>query len=175
MSSFVEIARRAKVEHDARLELARAHAAHERARQDQAFGKAMAALGADIVPALQRARLELATDDLDLVIEDNFETFPRPAAAEVSIKIVGPAIRAAHAGRVKPESVQAFFLHDGEGLSFGMGKRRGRVTDAMRPVLGEPIAVIEHAIAQVAASYFSDIEATMRAALAEPAGSVLSE
>ncbi len=167
MTKFVEIARRAKQEHDARLALARAQAAAEQRRREEAFVKAVAALRAEVAPTLRRAQAELASDELALVIEDNFSARGLGAVAEVSIRIVGEAIPATHAGRVKPESVQAFFSHDGETLSFGMATRRGRLAEAMRPVTGGVGEAIEYAIAQVSASYYSDIEATLRASFAE--------
>ena len=43
-----------------------------------------------------------------------------------------------------------------------MGRRGAQLADNVRPVLGEPTSVIEHAIAQAAASYFADIEAAAR-------------
>ncbi|HEY5008471.1 MAG TPA: hypothetical protein VII42_10725 [Caulobacteraceae bacterium] len=162
MSAFIEIARRAKRDHEARLELAKAHAQHERLLREQAFAKAVAALRANIVPVLHKARAELASDGIPLVIEDNFHTCTHGRAAEVSIRIVGPEIPSRHSGRVTPESAPAFFSHDGATLSFAMGRRGAQLADNVRPVLGEPSSVIEHAIAQAAASYFADIEAAAR-------------
>jgi hypothetical protein len=162
MSAFVEIARRAKRDHEARLELARAHAQHERLLREQAFAKAVAALRANIVPVLHKAKAELARDGIPLVIEDNFHSCAHGRAAEVSIRIVGPEIPSRHSGRVTPESAPAFFSHDGAQLSFAMGRRGAQLADNVRPVLGEPSSVIEHAIAQAAASYFADIEAAAR-------------
>jgi hypothetical protein len=60
---------------------------------------------------------------------------------------------------VTPQSVPAFFSHDGSTLSFGMGRRGGLLAENLRPVLGDPGEVIEDAIAQAASSYFGDIEA----------------
>ena len=162
MSAFIEIARRAKRDHEARLDLAKAHAEHERLLRERAFAKAVAALRATIVPVLHNARAELATDGIPLVIEDNFHTCAHGRAAEVSIRIVGPAIPSRHSGRITPESAPAFFSHDGATLSFAMGRRGAQLADNVRPVLGEPTSVIEHAIAQAAASYFADIEAAAR-------------
>jgi hypothetical protein len=162
MSAFIEIARRAKRDHEARLDLARAHAQHERLLREQAFAKAVAALRATVVPVLHKARAELATDGIPLVIEDNFHTCAHGRAAEVSIRIVGPEIPSRHSGRVTPESAPAFFSHDGAQLSFAMGRRGAQLADNVRPVLGEPNSVIEHAISQAAASYFADIEAAAR-------------
>jgi hypothetical protein len=167
MSAFIEIARRAKRDHEARLDLARVHAQHERLLREQAFAKAVAALRTTVVPVLHSAQAELATDGIPLVIEDNFHSCAHGRAAEVSIRIVGPEIPSRHSGRVTPESAPAFFSHDGATLSFAMGRRGAQLADNVRPVLGEPTAVIEHAIAQAAASYFADIEATARP---EPAG-----
>jgi hypothetical protein len=167
LSAFIEIARRAKRDHEARLDLARVQAHRERLLREQAFAKAVAALRATIVPVLQKAQAELATDGIPLVIEDNFHTCAPGRAAEVWIRIVGPAIPSRHSGRVMPESAPAFFSHDGSTLSFAMGRRGAQLADNFRPVLGDPEAVIEHAVAQAAASYFADIEATARP---EPAG-----
>ena len=164
MTAFIEIARRAKRDHDARLDLAKAHAEHERLVRERAFAKAVAALQAAILPVLHRARAELAVDGMPLVIEDNFRTPAQDRAAEVSIRIVGPEIPSRHSGRVMPESAPAFFSHDGSTLSFAMGKRGAQLAENVRPVLDAPTAVIEHAIAQVAASYFADIEAAARPA-----------
>jgi hypothetical protein len=168
MSAFIEIARRAKRDHEARLDLARAHAEHERLLRERTFAKAVAALQASIVPVLQRARAELAIDGLPLVIEDNFRSQAHGRAAEVSIRIVGPDIPSRHSGRVTPESAPAFFSHDGSTLSFAMGRRGAQLADNVRPVLGDPTAAIEHAIAQAAASYFADIEAAARPAASAP-------
>jgi hypothetical protein len=167
MSAFIEIARRAKRDHEARLDLARINAQRERLLREQAFAKAVAALRANIVPVLHKARAELASDGIPLVIEDNFHTCTHGRAAEVSIRIVGPEIPSRHSGRVTPESAPAFFSHDGATLSFAMGRRGAQLADNVRPVLGEPTSVIEHAIAQAAASYFADIEAAARP---EPTG-----
>src|ERR1700677_680588 len=84
--------------------------------------------------------------------------------SEVSIRIVGPEIPSRHSGRVTPESAPAFFSHDGTTLSFAMGRRGAQLAENVRPVLGEPTAAIEHAIAQMAASYFADIEAAAKPA-----------
>jgi hypothetical protein len=111
---------------------------------------------------LHKAKAELASDGIPLVIEDNFHTCAHGRAAEVSIRIVGPEIPSRHSGRVTPESAPAFFSHDGAQLSFAMGRRGAQLADNVRPVLGEPSSVIEHAIAQAAASYFADIEAAAR-------------
>jgi hypothetical protein len=162
MTAFIEIARRAKRDHEARLDLAKAHAEHERLLRERAFAKAVAALQAGLVPILHRARAELATDGMPLIIEDNFRSPAHGRAAEVSIRIVGPEIPSRHSGRVTPESAPAFFSHDGTTLSFAMGRRGAALAENVRPVLGEPTAAIEHAIAQMAASYFADIEAAAR-------------
>ena len=162
MSAFIEIARRAKRDHEARLDLAKAHAEHERLQRERTFAKAVAALRATILPILHKARAELATDGMPLLIEDNFLGCAPGRAAEVSIRIVGPDIPSRHSGRVTPESAPAFFSHDGSTLSFAMGRRGAQLAENFRPVLDEPTAVIEHAIAQAAASYFADIEAAAR-------------
>jgi hypothetical protein len=162
MTVFIDIARRAKRDHEARLDLAKAHAEHDRLLRERTFAKAVAALQATIVPILHSARAELATDGIPLMIEDNFGSCAHGRAAEVSIRIVGPEIPSRHSGRVRPESAPAFFSHDGATLSFAMGRRGAQLADNVRPVLGEPTSVIEHAIAQAAASYFADIEAAAR-------------
>jgi len=164
MTAFIEIARRVKRDHEARLDMAKAHAEHERLLRERGFTKAVAALQASVVPVLQRARAELATDGIPLVVEDNFRSPAQGRAAEVSIRIVGPDIPSRHSGRVTPESVPAFFSHDGTTLSFAMGRRGAQLAENVRPVLGEPTAAIEHAIAQMAASYFADIEAAAKPA-----------
>jgi hypothetical protein len=169
MTDFLEIARRTKREHEARLELARTHAEHERRLQEQVLTNAVSALQVAILPTLHRARAELARDELCLVIEDNFTSAPRAATAEVSIRIVGAEVPSAHAGRVKPESVPAFFSHDGSTLAFGLGKRRGQLAEYLRPVVGEPASVIEYAVAQLAASYFVEIEAMLQQSAPERA------
>jgi hypothetical protein len=162
MTAFIEIARRAKRDHEARLDLAKAHAEHDRLLRERAFATAVAVLQASLMPILHRARAELATDGMPLVIEDNFRSPAQGRAAEVSIRIVGPEIPSRHSGRVTPESAPAFFSHDGTTLSFAMGRRGAALAENVRPVLGEPTAAIEHAIAQMAASYFADIEAAAR-------------
>ena len=103
--------------------------------------------------------MELAVDGLPMMIEDNFNSAAHGPMAEVSFRIVGPEIPSKHAGRVTPESAPAFFSHDGSTLNFAMGRRGGRLAENMRPVLGDPAAIIEHAIEQAAASYFVDVEA----------------
>src|ERR1700744_1545657 len=105
MTAFIEIARRAKRDHEARLDLAKAHAEHERLLRERAFAKAVAALQANLMPILHQARTELATDGMPLVIEDNFRSPAQGRAAEVSLRIVGPEIPSRHSGRVTPESV----------------------------------------------------------------------
>ena len=98
---------------------------------------------------------------MPLLIEDNFLGCA-PGGSRVSVRIVGPdilqALRSGHAG-VRPGT---FFSHDGSTLSFAMGRRGAQLAENFRPVLGEPTSVIEHAIAQAAASYFADIEAAAR-------------
>lgn len=169
MTGFVEIARRAKREHELRLEQARAQAEHACRLRQEAFDRSVAILQSTILPTLRTAKAELATDGIPMLIEDNFKTAAPGANAEVSFKLAGPEIPSKHAGRVTPESVPAFFSHDGTTLCFGMGRRGARLADNVRPVLGDASAVIEHAIGQAAASYFADIEAANPSTPAAPA------
>jgi hypothetical protein len=159
MTGFLEIARRAKREHDKRLEQARIQADHAARLQRKAFLQAVDALKITVLPTLRAAKAELACEGIPLVIEDNFNSADEGAIAEISFKLMGPDIPSKHAGRVTPESVPAFFSHDGSLLSFGMGRRGALMASNLREVIGDPGIMIEHAIAEAAASYYADIQA----------------
>jgi hypothetical protein len=158
MTAFLEIARRAKAEHEARLEQAQVQADQERRRRETAIGTGIEVLRSTVLPTLLVAKAELATDGIPMVIEDNFNSMAAGGAAEVSFRLVGPEIPSKHAGRVTPESTTAFFSHDGSALCFAMGRRGARLSQNFRPVHGDPRSVIEHAIALAAASYFANFE-----------------